>query len=222
MSFCDPSKSAIKPWLDFNGTLPFLGPCTDYEERATSCSQVCNDSYNIFQPLCSTPTNNNLAICGIWVARLVEYIDYYGLTSLTFNGSTDINWTSLTPSAFNLTSFELVQDTANLISTAFEKMYVDLVGADSQSSNLVPQACEVQTLFPYAANVYGLTGLELRKTMADSLKSCVSQICSPATLNADLAGIGVRTDLIHLNEGPAILLRFRLTNSLLVRSSLHS
>ena len=151
-----------------------------------------------------------------------------GLTSLTFDGSTDINWASLTPSAFNSTSFELVQNTANLVCTAFEQIYVALVGAYSQSSYLVPQACDVQTLFPLDANVHPQDNFDLGKTMADSLHSCISQICSPATLNTDLAGIGVSIDPIHPihpNTRAAMPLRF-LTDDIfgffLVRSSLHS
>lgn len=74
--------------------------------------------------------------------------------------------------------FQSVPIYADTISGCFQSIYINVKMFSFADNGMVPEACTRQDLFP-------IEGSE------NSLNDCVKAICSPLTMDPDLAGIGV-------------------------------
>ena len=195
MKWFNPSSSTVQQWLDYNGTLPTLAPCQlatqglrDLDWTNASCSRVCNDTTSLFAVQYSTPKNQNLATCGIWLTLIAAYtwIPFDNLL-LPTNYSTEVDWNGFAGSSLDFGALQLAPSSVHAISKTFEEIYINLVEFSSSDDGTVAMACTVQSLFPLGGNLNS-AGPSL---YIQSLHDCLDAICSPVTLNPDLAGIGV-------------------------------
>ena len=198
------SNSSIADWLQFNGT--HLGQLTcqyvnytghlDYIEGAgggavidsqpeiinANCSQVCNDSASLF-----APHTNNLATCGLWSTVISAYTAFDSDNTLVLNGNKgssdlldDFREIGLTP---NLV--EYATSYADIISTCFQLLYYNAKFFTYADDGTTIGACTREQLFPLGSN------MNTSIPITSALETCLNAICSPITLNPDLAGIGV-------------------------------
>ena len=197
------SNSSVADWLQFNGTIFDLTPCQyvnytghlDYLDGGVtiidtvpdvynaSCSQVCNDSASLF-----APHTKNLAICGLWSTLLSSYTFFGPNNSLLVNGNGD--WAGLSSPFDNvglsLDVLDYATAYADTISTCFQLLYYNAKFFTYSDDGTTTTACTREVLFPLGSNTNTSTPI------TSALQTCLEAICSPITLNPDLAGIGVR------------------------------
>lgn len=171
-----PSNSTIADWLHFDWkTVPALTNC-QLDNMNVSCTGVCNNSTALF----AGPTNN-LVNCGIWTSLVMGYTESEFNQTLgpTENASIyDSLFSPFQSLDLNASNFQNTSLYADTISHCFEFLYINVKRFSFADDGKTPAACTRPDLFPVT---YGNT----------SLKDCVGEICSPLTLNPDLAGIGV-------------------------------
>ena len=210
-------SSRILDWLNFNGTLPgspkpcqWRGYYNNESLQTTSCSQVCGDSELLMEF-----ETWNLVTCGQWsflmnawattpetagynfsFADALKPFESVGLeaSNISYSNTTQDDYgpivdTVNTPAAANGIIY------ADLISTCLQYEYQILESFSSASvEHSVPADCTTGRLFTnvLANSTADVDTLEvLLRPMTSSLKSCLSAMCSPSTLNTDVAGIGV-------------------------------
>lgn len=229
------SNSSIREWLEFNGTVPLtLQPCHQYiypdnykinesfipVPTIANCTQVCNDSTSLF-----TSPSNNLVVCGLWT-QVIAYATYIGPGNsilLPNNYSNPFEVYALEDGTFEAidpTPFQAIglnvnnTDTpsyADIVSGCFMDIYSTVNVNASSGADTVPTACTKNSLFPLLTNE-SWTGLQFSSMLEDQGKSvpytvrdCIDAICSPRTVNADVAGIGVcesTTSTSHCSQTP--------------------
>ena len=172
------SNSLIQPWLDFSSSqVPKLLPCTNENLTIVSCAQVCNDSELLFQD-----QSSNLVTCGIWT------------TIVGANGANesdnpfDPDLLQLMPTFANFglvpSLYQYTTSYADTISDCLEFIYRNVKEWSFSDNGDTAAACTRNDLFPF------LTPGPVNST-TQALEDCLKSICSPVTLNPDLAGIGV-------------------------------
>ena len=230
--------SWIVDWLNFNGTLPGSPePCQwrgNYHNellQTTSCSQVCGVS----ELLMDTETSN-LVTCGQWsflmnawattpetagynfgFADALKPFESIGLeaSNITYSNVTqgDDGFESPLVDASNTPAAAKGVIYADLISTCLQYEYQLLEFTCASVERSVPATCTTGQLFTnvLANSTADVDTLEvLLRPMTSSLESCLSAICSPNTLNTDLAGIGVCHYLPTGKKKP-LMMEFRST-----------
>ena len=186
------SKSFLHDWLRFDGTtttLPALNSCTfigvsngTFSQSDASCTKVCNDSLSLFEEQTS-----NLVTCGLWTS----------LASASSELNADNVWVQSNDSSYekvlqhfegvNLTNdtFKYASSYAALISDCMEIIYLNVKENSFSDDGQVPSACTKEQLFPLGS------AEDAVQYPTKALGDCIDSICSPLTLNPDLAGIGV-------------------------------
>ena len=171
-------NSSIQPWLNFSTfRVPTLRPCTTMNSTTVSCAQVCNDSALLFQDQPS-----NLVTCGIW-------------TTLVGASGANESYDPLDPDLLPLMQsfanlglvpsiYQYTASYADTISDCLEFIYRNTKEWSFSDNGDTAAACTRNDLFPFST-----TGPIHSTTQA--LEDCLKSICSPLTLNPDLAGIGV-------------------------------
>ena len=196
------SNSSISDWLQFNGTNLELPPCqyvnytghlahldtggavidTLPDITDASCAQVCNDSASLF-----APHTNNLATCGLWSTVLSAYTVFGPDNSLLPNyndNSTDL-FDRFEKVGLDQSVLQYATSYADTISTCFQLLYYNAKFFTYSDDGDTVAACTREQLFPLGSNTNTST------IVTSALGSCLESICSPITLNPDLAGIGV-------------------------------
>ena len=197
------SNSSISDWLEFDGTSFDLPSCqyVNYTGHLTyfdageslidsvpdittaSCAQVCNDSASLF-----APHTNNLVTCGLWSTLLSSYTAFGPNNSLVANNnenSTDL-FNQFSELGLDLSVLDYATSYADTISTCFQLLYYNAKFFTYSDDGTTVEACTREVLFPLGSNTNSSTPI------TSALQTCLSAICSPITLNPDLAGIGVR------------------------------
>ena len=209
------SNSSVSGWLQFNGTDLGLTPCQyvnytghlDYLDGGgaainslpditpMSCAQVCNDSASIF-----SPHTNNLATCGLWSSLLSAYTAFGPNNSLSPNGnrdSTDL-FDRFNEVGLGADVIEYATSFADIISTCFQLLYYNAKFLTYSDDGTTVAACTREVLFPLGSNT------NTTSPSTEALETCLEAICSPITLNPDLAGIGVIASFL-IQSGICIL-----------------
>jgi len=178
-----PSNSSLHTWLTWDlATIPVLPKC-QINSVDVNCTQVCNNSEALF-----TSQSNNLVTCGLWTTLVTEH-SQPGPYS---DPNKTVDWTNNTVAEYideffpgtglNLGDFQNAAINASMyadtISNCLEDMYNNVKDWSFSDNGFTPAACTRQELFPIGPG-------------NSSLKDCLQAICSPLTLNPDLAGIGV-------------------------------
>ena len=171
-----PSNSSISDWLHFDWkTVPDVINC-QLNNTNVSCARVCNDSDALF-----SEQSTNLVTCGIWTNLVLSYTDYYHNDTLGPQKNLTIDDSLFSPFQhldLNASNFQNTSIYADTISNCFEFLYVNVKRFSFADDGSIPAACTRSDMFPVN---YTTT----------SLRDCVRDICSPLTMNPDLAGIGV-------------------------------
>ena len=172
------SKSSIQPWLDFSSNqIPTLRPCTNENLTTVSCAQVCNHSAVLFQD-----QSSNLVTCGIWTtivgARGANESQNPFDPDLLQLMQTFAN-VGLIPSIYQYTA-----SYAETISDCLQFIYRNIKEYSFSDNGDTAVACTRNDLFQF------LNPGPFNST-TQALQDCLKSICSPLTLNPDLAGIGV-------------------------------
>lgn len=219
MSWFNSSASSIRPWLDFNGTLPTIGPCKDVKMGhreaprfiEADCTTVCNHTLSLYGPLV-----DNLVTCGLWTTLISAYTTI-GPENCLVPNSNEQSIHLL--DHFRMLGFhgdvhEQALAVADSISGRLQHLHFDAKFLTSSNDGTTPVACTRSILFPLGSNSNS-TNHTLQ-----ALRSCLQAICSPITLNPDLAGIGVSTlRLRHhriLNSGSQVFSSFLIQSGIAI------
>ena len=172
------SSSSIQPWLDFSSTeIPTLLPCTSANSTTVSCAQVCNDSTVLFQN-----QSSNLVTCGIWTTIVVAS------GANESHNPFDPDFLQLKPAFADVglvpSMYQYTASYADTISDCLEFIYHNSKEWSFSDDGNTVAACTRNDLFPF------LTPGPVTST-TQALEDCLKSICSPLTMNPDLAGIGV-------------------------------
>ena len=187
-----PYRDPLQPCQYVNWTLPSTDESTFGQplpiKTNVSCAQICNDSISLFGS-----QQNNLINCGLWSTLVSAYI--------FVDRSIQVADRSL------LKAFEEVGlDTSVPQYIEWATTYMDTIGAcfmylyqnvkqyTFADDGTVLGSCTIEALFTYSPNMtYNITNFYDDTILGtlDQLRDCVEDICSPVTLNPDLAGIGV-------------------------------
>lgn len=175
-----PTNSSIREWFDFDYmTSPTLPGCT-INGTEIGCSHVCNNRTSLF-----FAQTTNLVTCGIWTSLILasSIFDIKG-TLLEKNESIiqhlDPFHKDVNLKANDSQSVSIYADT---ISSGFGAIYEIVRTASFADDGTIPSACTKGSIFP--ADIYWRDGYQ------SPVIDCVQEICSPLTLNPDLAGIGM-------------------------------
>ena len=197
------SNSSVADWLQFNGTISDLTPCqhvnyTGHLEyidgggtvinslpdiSIASCAQVCNDSGSLF-----APHTNNLVTCGLWSTLLSSYT-FFGPNNTLLPNDNSNSTSLLSPFkdiGLSLGVLDYATAYADTISTCLQLLYYNAKFFTYSDDGTTSTACTREVLFPLGSNTNTSTPI------TSALQTCLEAICSPITLNPDLAGIGVR------------------------------
>lgn len=185
------SNSSIQPWLNFSSTqVPTLHPCTNENSTMVSCAQVCNDSIALFQD-----QSSNLVTCGIWTTIVGARGANEGLNPF------DPDLLQLMPTFANFglvpSIYQYTVSYADTISNCLEFIYHNIKEWSFSDNGDTAEACTGNDLFPFLTQGYV-------SSTTQALEDCLKSICSPRTLNPDLAGIGVITSFI-IQSGIAVV-----------------
>ena len=190
-SLFTPSTSSIDSWLKFDGVkLPALPTC-QLNGTDVGCRQVCNNSTELFNAT-DPHSNNNLVTCGLWTSLVLAYSDPSYVEANGTLGSVKDNSSQTLLAPFerldlNESDFQNASQYADTISSCFEFIYINTKAFSFDDNGKTPAACTRDDLFPVGSYNYSNSGFEY----TTSLKDCLQEICSPLTLDPDLAGIGV-------------------------------
>ena len=219
MSWFNSSASSIQPWLDFNGTLPTIGPCKDVimDHREpprvieANCTTVCNHTLSLYSPLV-----DNLVTCGLWITLIGAYTTISPDNCLVPNNNNQSTRLlgQFRHLGFNGDVHKHALAVADSISWRLQRLHFDAKILTSSNDGMTPVACTRSELFPLGSNSNS-TNHTLQ-----ALRSCLQTICSPITLNPDLAGIGVSTlRLRHhriLNSGSQVFSSFLIQSGIAI------
>ena len=196
------SNSSLYDWLHFDGAdvnllscqyVNYTGHLHYFDDggavidslpviRNESCSQVCKDSASIF-----APHTNNLVTCGLWSTFLSAYTVFGPDDTLLPNQ--DVKSLALFEQfeevGLDQQSLKYATAYADTISTCFQLLYYNAKFFTYADDGTTIAACTREVLFPLGSN----TNTSAPVTAA--LQTCLEAICSPITLNPDLAGVGV-------------------------------
>ena len=194
MSWFNSSASSIQAWLDFNGTLPTISSCHHVEMghhevprvKEANCTTACNQSLSLY-----SPPYDNLVTCGLWTTLISAYTTIGPGNYLVPNSNNQSTHLlkQFQELGFNDDVHEQALAVADSISSLLQLLYFDAKFLTSSNDGTTPSACTRSTLFPLGSNSNS-TDHSLQ-----ALRSCLQAICSPVTLNPDLAGIGVSSFL---------------------------
>ena len=198
MSWFNSSASSIQPWLDFNGTLPTINPCKyvkmGYRKAPrvveADCTTVCNHTLSLYSPLV-----DNLVTCGLWTTLISAYTTIGPENYLVPNSNEQsiLLLERFRGLGFNGAIHEHALAVADSISLRLQLLHFDAKFLTSSNDGMTPVACTRSKLFPLGSNSNSTNHT------SQALRSCLQAICSPITLNPDLAGIGVSNFLLpHL------------------------
>ena len=84
---------------------------------------------------------------------------------------------------------------ADLIASCLQTIYLRIVlGTEQFVAGTIPNACTADQIFSptFTGHSNETLIIQALNPMTFSLRTCLDQICSPLSLNSDLAGIGVR------------------------------
>ena len=169
------SNSSIQPWLEFGSNQVLtLRPCTNENSTTVSCAQVCNDSILLFQDQPS-----NLVTCGIWTTIVGANYSHNPFDPYFLQLMPTFASVGLVPSIYQYTA-----SYADTISDCLGFIYHNIKEWSFADNGDTAAACTRNDLFPI------LTQGPVNSTI-QALDDCLNSICSPLTMNPDLAGIGV-------------------------------
>ena len=189
MSWFNSSASSIQAWLDFNGTLPTITGCQDVEMShrefrvvEANCTTLCNHTLSLY-----SPPVENLVTCGLWTTLISAYTTIGPENYLVPNGNSQSTHLleQFKELGFHGDVNERALAVADSISSRLQLLYFDAKFLTSSNDGTTPLACTRSILFPLGSN-----SSSTDRTL-QALRNCLQAICSPITLNPDLAGIGV-------------------------------
>ncbi|KAM0805355.1 hypothetical protein BDR22DRAFT_394050 [Usnea florida] len=183
-------NSSIQPWLELGRNQNLTLPHCTKDSLIVSCAQVCNDSTVLFQN-----QSSNLVTCGIWT------------TIVAASGANESN-NPFDPDPLNLmpafashglvpSIYQYTASYADTISDCLGFIYHNIKEWSFADNGDTAAACTRNDLFPI------LTQGPVSSTIR-ALDDCLNSICSPLTMNPDLAGIGVFSSFI-IQSGIAVL-----------------
>ena len=183
-------NSPIQAWLDFHGdNWPTTVPeCHDLQDedgvlaKTANCTTVCADSD---ANLSGSGTPNHLLTCGLWATMTwMDFSDNQTYTSQISHPPDSLlgRCKNLGLNASNATYAFAAR---NAVSSALDTLAKNTRLQTYQSDPSSIGACSEQALFPSPSNDQIITDIH------QSLRTCVSAICAPESLNPDLGGIGV-------------------------------
>ena len=176
------SNSSISALLDYDGTLPpIIEPCSlpdaNGNQIDVNCTQICNDSVAIFD-------TDNLLICGLWV-MVSSNNPYTSPNGSQLNASDPLSVSSAFAPfqnvGFDTSSLEATATYGELISAILLRIYVAVRRSTTSDDGTIPWSCTTVSLFDLGG----------QEGVSSGFSGCLDAICSPRTLNPDLAGIGV-------------------------------
>ncbi|KAK0508631.1 hypothetical protein JMJ35_008907 [Cladonia borealis] len=147
-----------------------------------------------------SPPNDNLVTCGLWTTLISAYTTIGPGNYLVPNSNNQSTHLlkQFQELGFNDDVHEQALAVADSISSLLQRLYFDAKFLTSSNDGTTPSACTRSTLFPLGSNSSS-TDHSLQ-----ALRSCLQAICSPVTLNPDLAGIGVFSSFL-IQSGIAII-----------------
>ena len=190
------SNSSIHTWLDYNleNPLPILHPCairtgnstTQVPSVATTnCSLVCTNNTSLFDP--ATP--DNLVHCGIWTSVVSNWqAEYEAITAIP-----DALLDPFRAIGLNRTDALDISAGKETFGSCFSAIYALSRLGTIEADGSIAASCTSNNLFPNDlsnSSVHNTTG---------SIANCVDAICTPATLNPDIGGIGVYLSFVIQN-----------------------
>ena len=219
MSWFNSSASSIHPWLDFNGSLPTIGFCKVVEMGhreaprviEANCSTVCNHTLSLY-----SPPVDNLVTCGLWTT-LISACTTVGPDNCLVPNSNEQSIHLLDQFrrlGFNGNTHEHALAVADNISWRLQLLHFNAKFLTFSNNGMTPVACTRSELFPLGSNSSS-TDHTLQ-----ALRSCLQAICSPITLNPDLAGIGVSSFPLPyhrtLNSGSQVFSSFLIQSGIAI------
>ena len=191
-----PSNSSIHSWLDYNleNPLPILHPCAIRTSNSTAqvpsvtttdCSLVCTNNTSLFDP--ATP--DNLVNCGIWISVVSNWqTQYEAITTIP-----DALLDPFRAVGLNRTDALDISAVKETFGSCFSAIYALSRLGTIEADGSIAASCISNNLFPNDlsnSSVHNTTG---------SIANCVDAICTPATLNPDIGGIGVYLSFVIQN-----------------------
>ena len=155
------------------------------------CTQVCDDSASLF-----APHTDNLVTCGVWSTLLSAYTAFGPNNTLVPNDdkeSIDL-FNRFGDVGLGIGVIEYATAYADIISTCFQLLYYNARFFTYSDDGSTIGACTREVLFPLGSNMNSSTPI------ISALQTCLAAICSPITLNPDLAGIGVRVSVSNARK----------------------
>ena len=193
-------NSSIQPWLYFGSNKNLTLPHCTNDSLIVSCAQVCNDSTVLFQDQPS-----NLVTCGIWTTI------FAASGANESNNPFDPDLLHLMPAfaSYGLVPsiYQYTASYADTISDCLEFIYLNIKEWSFSDNGDTAAACTRDDLFPLLTPdpVFLTTQAQEDNSTIQALQDCLKSICSPLTMNPDLAGIGVspsnaRKSILHANR----------------------
>lgn len=168
-------SSRAKKLLYSNGI-----PTTVMKVVAASCAEVCSDTRSLFYS-----PSSNLATCATWSSYINENALPRG------NNLTE---------AFSAVGLYLNDSASSIYANTIAQCFIDFYAAGKHTQLLtdlmIPAECTSARIFPNRTTDPYLIGILKEPDSGvrlgiSSAKNCIEAICSPRTLDPDLAGIGV-------------------------------
>ena len=226
------SNSSIQRWLDFNGSSPTtVQPCqiaptgtTDDPDptlglQEISCAQVCTNESLLFQQ-----GTYNLETCGLWamIAAAPNAADKDAL--IDYN----LSLSSFDAVGLNSSAVGSISNITEIVASCFAALYLARSSNTFAADGTVALACTEDNLFPLNNNpgheVDPSVFQSWEETTLSGITACLERICSPRTLDPDIAGVGVYSALM-IQVGIALsafLVLFLLEKMVCIREDIRS
>jgi len=195
------SDCSIQPWLNFNyNQLQAVLPChiVTFQEASpldaksmtrASCEDTCTDSTQIFQS-----ETDNLLTCGLWSTIASHY--YAAPTARNDLSQADDSGIALYNErlgpfddvGLDSDSLRILSNVAEAIASCFASLYLFSRYPSVADDGNVAVECTQDILFSPPVDSFGWE--------VSAIAGCLGKICSPRTLNPDIAGVGVFSSLV--------------------------
>ena len=189
------TNSSLQPWFDYGAALshhsgridllaalPPIQPCYGgtIGGELVNCSVVCENLDLLFDP----QHPDNLITCGLWATVGAGLSQTGQLPATTPFDAVGLNVSSIeATSTVGFSNGGVLTKNARLQSNVVSCFAAFYAAIHSPTHDWVsaPKSCSTTAVFQYPFAV----------------KSCLEDLCSPRTLNADFGGIGVRSGTFY-------------------------
>lgn len=198
------TNSTLTDWLSDRPS-PQLYPCYQHVSgpsfgvEVVSCVQVCNDIALLFDPLFQS---KNLVNCGRWSALVISASPLEqgpNHTIIINDKSIQDEIIAYEAVGLNASDYHLAPESADIISTWLAYMYTSVVSFSFLDDHKVKLECTRAKMFPGMFSTTGYSTGSFEDGRA-ALATCLDSLCSPITLNPELAGIGVSVLCLLFNS----------------------